>query len=134
MASPARLALVVASVFVLAADCAAPVETPTFTALRDDVFTPRCGTTGGCHGDNPARGLDLLVDPHGAMVGVASVVDPAKSYVVAGDPDASLLMAVLRGDVDGPGGAVRQMPPGFALPEETLAQIEAWIAAGAPND
>jgi hypothetical protein len=116
------------------ADCGGPA--PTLTTLKADIFQPRCGAT-GCHGGtNPARGLDLVADPHAALVGIASIVDPARQYVVAGDPDASLLLAVLRGPVASPDGAndCRQMPPGFALDDDDVAAVQAWIAAGAADD
>lgn len=130
------LLVVVVACFVASADCGAPAEAPTFSKLRDDVLVPRCGNAAGCHADNPARGLDLKVDPYSALVDQASVADPAKKFVVAGDPDNSLLMTILRGDLDvgDPALDVRQMPPGFALPAETLDEFEAWIAAGAKND
>lgn len=131
-----RLALVVvAGLLVASADCGAPTA-PTFTQLRDEVFVPRCGNAAGCHADNPARGFDLKVDPYSAMVGVASVADPTKQYVVAGDPENSLLLTILKGPIDVGDEALNaeQMPPGFALPADIVADIEAWIAAGAPND
>jgi hypothetical protein len=109
---------------------------PTFTQLKTTIFEPRCGNAAGCHADNPARGLDLLVDPFAALVDQATVTDPTKKYVVAGEPENSLLLTILRAPVDNDDAALatRQMPPGFSLPEETLAELEAWIAAGAPNN
>ena len=117
-----------------AASCDPPA--PTFTQLRTEIFEPRCGNAAGCHGDNPARGLDLKVDPYTALIEKASQTDPTKQYVVPGDPDNSLLLAILKGPVDVDDDALdtRQMPPGFPFPAETLAEVEAWIAAGAPND
>ncbi len=117
-----------------AATCDPPP--PTFVQLRTTVFEPRCGNAAACHGDNPARGLDLLIDPYSALVNQVSVADPTQQYVVPGDPDNSLLLAILRGPVDVDDNALdaRQMPPGFVLPQETVAEIEAWIAAGAAND
>ena len=114
--------------------CAPPA--PTFTQLKTEIFQPRCGNAAGCHADNPVRGVDLLVDPFATLVDKASVTDPTKKYVVPGEPENSLLLTILKGPVDAgdPALATRQMPPGFSLPEEELANIEAWIAAGAPND
>jgi hypothetical protein len=109
---------------------------PTLTALRAEVLQPRCGAT-GCHGGtNPARGLDLVTAPHAALVDVATVVDPSRRYVVAGDPSASLLLQVLRGPVASADGAsdCRQMPPGFVLEDADVDAVEAWIAAGARDD
>ncbi|MDP2345212.1 MAG: hypothetical protein Q8O67_29985 [Deltaproteobacteria bacterium] len=113
-----------------------PPPAPTFTQLRADIFQPRCGNAAGCHADNPARGLDLVADPFASLVDKATITDPTKKYVVPGEPENSLLLTILRGPVDNDdaGLATRQMPPGFTLPEEDLAGLEAWIASGAPND
>jgi hypothetical protein len=127
--------LLAAVVFATGADCGA-APTPTLTQLKADVFEPRCGAT-GCHGGtNPARGLDLVTDPHAALVDVNSVVNPAQRYVVAGDVEASLLLQVLAGPVASPDGSsdCRQMPPGFTLAEDDVAAVRAWIAAGAVDD
>jgi hypothetical protein len=129
------VSLVGAVVLVAGADCGG-APAPTLSTLKADVFQPRCGAT-GCHGGaNPARGLDLVTDPHAALVGVATVVDPGQRYVVAGNVDDSLLLKVLRGPVASPDGAndCRQMPPGFALSADDVAAVEAWIADGAKND
>ncbi len=129
-------ATVVVVVFVGAADCGG-APAPTLTQLKADVFEPRCGNATGCHStDNPARGLDLKTDPFAVLVDKATVTDPSKKYVVAGEPENSLLLTILKTGVpnNDPALDTRQMPPGFALPQETLDGIEAWIAAGAPND
>lgn len=125
------LALIAVCLGVAAADCGSePTPTPTLTTLRADIFQPRCGNA-ACHGgSNPARGLDLVTDTHGAIVGVASVEDPGVVLVEPGSPDSSLLFQVVNGSV----GGVRQMPPGFVLPADDVAAIRAWIEAGAPND
>lgn len=124
------LCVLATALLVVAADCGDPAEVPTLTSLRASVFQPRCGNA-GCHGGQaPARGLDLVTDTHGAVVGVASVEDPAVLLVDPGSPDSSLLFQVVGGSV----GGVRQMPVGFELPEADRAAIRAWIAAGAAND
>lgn len=130
------LVVVVVAGFVASADCGTgPAETPTFSQLRSDIFEPRCGVT-TCHGDNPARGLDLKVDPYTSLINKASQTDPTKKYVVPGEPENSLLLTVLRGEIANadPELATRQMPPGTTLPKETLDGIEAWIAAGAEDN
>ena len=129
------LSIVGAVVLVAGADCGG-APTPTLSTLKADVFQPRCGAT-GCHGGaNPARGLDLVTNPHAALVGQASVVDPAQQYVVAGNVDDSLLLKVLAGPVASSDGAhdCRQMPPGFELSADDVVAIEAWIADGAKDD
>jgi hypothetical protein len=125
--------IVVATIVLGAGAECGGTPTPTLTQLTTDVFQPRCGAT-GCHGGiNPARGLDLVTDPHTALVGRASVVDPDRNYVVADDVDASLLLAVLTGPVASADGTqdCRQMPPGFELSADDVALVRAWIAAGA---
>ena len=129
------LSVVGAVVLVAGADCGG-TPTPTLSTLKSGVFEPRCGAT-GCHGGaNPARGLDLVTDPHGALVGKASVVDPGQEYVVAGNVDDSLLLKVLHGPIASADGSndCRQMPPGFELSADDIAAVEAWIADGAKDD
>ncbi|MBM4282913.1 MAG: hypothetical protein FJ137_19895 [Deltaproteobacteria bacterium] len=129
-------AVVAGVLLVGGADCGGAAPAPTLTQLKADVFQPRCGAT-GCHGGtNPARGLDLVTDPHAALVDAVSVVDPAQRYVVAGDVEASLLLKVLAGPVPSPGGDAdcRRMPPGFDLADDDVAAVRAWIADGAAND
>lgn len=107
-----------------------PERDPTLTAIRRDIFEPRCNFS-SCHGGaNPVRDLDLEGDPYGSLVGVDSAEDSAVKRVVAGDPEASLLYQVLQRDV----GGTRQMPPGTPVEDADLAQVRAWIAAGAAND
>ena len=120
----------------LAASCAAPAEgegegdheTPTtLSALKEQIFQPRCSAS-GCHGSvSPALGLNLVTDPAAALVGVASATNPAIQRVVAGDADASLLYQILQTSV----GTTEQMPPGFVLPARDVDLVRSWIAAGA---
>jgi hypothetical protein len=105
---------------------------PTFAALNETVFSPRCANA-ACHDDDrPERGLDLLTDPYTAMVGVETTSDPARVYVAAGDSANSVILEVLKGPIAQ--GDIRQMPVGFELDEETIRGIELWIDAGAPDD
>lgn len=57
------------------------------------------------------------------------VRDGTGFYVVAGDPEASLLWRVVSGDVD-EGEVI--MPPGGPLPPVKTQHIYDWIEAGAP--
>lgn len=87
-----------------------------------------------CHepGGSVGMVLDLSGDAYAAIVGVASMQAPGLSLVEPGDPAASYLVAKLRGTQIAAGGVGGQMPVGVdPLPEETIAQVEAWIAAGA---
>jgi len=124
-----RIALVAIALFVAACD-GPPAGEVTLTSLKRDVFEPRCSFS-ACHGGvNPARGLDLVTDTHGATVGVASQEDEGVLIVEAGNAAGSLLFQVMEADV----GAVRQMPPGASVGDDILARVEAWIDGGAPND
>jgi hypothetical protein len=107
-----------------------PPEEATLSSLRSDIFEPRCGFS-GCHGGSgPAAGLDLVDDPFGNLVDIASDEDPNVKRVVPGDPAASLLFQVLQAPV----GGTQQMPVGAEFGDEELARIAAWIENGAPND
>ncbi|MEO1271130.1 MAG: hypothetical protein AAFX99_23815 [Myxococcota bacterium] len=102
----------------------------TLVELQASVFTPSCAFE-ACHGGaNPKNDLDLSsVDASlAALVGVAGV-EPDTIRVVAGDPEASLLLQTL----EGPVGAVRQMPLGFEASPEMVAAVRRWIEAGAPR-
>jgi|GEM_PF-245404 len=114
-------------------DAESPRDTaavPTLADIQPNIFKASCAF-GPCHGGpNPKNGLDLSsVD--GAWASLIDVPSRSgnKTRVIPGDPDASLLAQVLDGPVDG----VRQMPPGFDLPQESKDAIRAWIAAGAPR-
>lgn len=69
-----------------------------------------------CHsGSTPQAGLSL------------DSAQGLKKVVQAGDPDGSLLMRAIRYQDE-----KLRMPPGKALPAETVAAFETWIRAGAP--
>jgi hypothetical protein len=123
--------LMLSTAVVLAAACPGGVEgETTFSALRRDIFEPRCGLT-GCHGGaQPERGLDLRENAYATLVGVASVEDSSVLRVSPGNPDASLLFQVLQRDV----GNTRKMPPGAQLSDNDVARVRVWIEAGALDD
>jgi hypothetical protein len=103
---------------------------PTLSAIRRDIFEPRCNF-GACHGGgSPVRGLGLGEGAFAALVDVASAEDPNVKRVVPGDPDASLLYRVLQGPV----GGTRQMPVGSAVDAADLEQVRAWIESGAEDN
>ncbi len=104
-------------------------------SLHAAVFAPTCAVS-NCHvgGADAAGGLDLTdVDAaHARLVGGASADfgDCAgRTYVVPGDPGASLLYQKLTGAACGERMPLDQPP----LPEATLADVRAWIEAGAPR-
>lgn len=101
---------------------------PGLGQVHAEVFAVSCAFE-ACHGGaNPKAGLDLS----SADAAYAHLVDvPARlvggTRVVPGAPDESALVQVL----EGPVGAVRQMPPGFSLSGAQVERVRAWIAAGA---
>ena len=100
------------------ADSAAPSTSappPTWAGV-EALFVEHCDQ---CH---PATtGLDL----HDAVA--EDVRDGSGRYVVAGDPDASLLW-----DAVGGSSLTNMMPPSGRLSPAEVDHVEAWITAGAP--
>lgn len=92
-----------------------------FTDIQS-VFTANCV---GCHGagGNMKGGIDLT-SHEGAMKGGehGAIINP-------GDAAGSTIVKALRGN------GAKQMPMmADALPEETIAKVEAWINAGAKSE
>src|SRR5688572_1666941 len=84
-------------------------------AGMEQFFTDHCDS---CHPS--LNSIELHADVR------ADVESGAGVYVVAGDPDASLLWRSVSGVHTSP------MPPGDQLPETTICHVEQWIADGAP--
>jgi hypothetical protein len=107
-------------------------------SLSNDVqpiFDQYC-TAGGCHAaEAPAAGLDLTPGrARSQLLGPASQ-DAAAELVLPGNPTSSYLMLKL----EGKGASGLQMPrtaygDGAPLPEASIAIVEQWIIAGAPDD
>ena len=125
----------------MAANCIASTAgapQPTFTWFFDNVL-PSCGGP-VCH-SGPAGG-NLVFDTKDnafaqlMMPGMAMNTGPSTSMmdcsdtgltrVVPNDPDASLLYAKLRTDMDPPCG--NRMPPGSTLCADVLEALRMWIA------
>jgi hypothetical protein len=112
---------------------------PRWSAIYARVFVPLCVS---CHGpgrtdyrDESQLDLRTADVAYEALVGTAATGafcnERGLTHVVPGDPDASSLLAKLGADV--PCG--ERMPQGGPfLPDEVIAPVRAWIAAGAPND
>lgn len=102
----------------------------TLARLSEEIFTPRCATS-GCHaGNNPAANLSLQAgEIAAAIVDVPSAAKPDYKLVAPGDPVNSYLLMKMRGDE---GIAGDRMPPARALEAEQIALVEAWVEAGAP--
>ena len=75
-----------------------------------------------CHGENKS-GHELRIDSRPALL-AGGKNGPA---IVPGKVNRSLLIQAVRYEQDGP-----QMPPTGKLPNEEIALLEAWVAAGAP--
>jgi hypothetical protein len=120
----------------LSLDGAAPTPPPavTLTQLQATIFTPICS---GCHTGGGASlpssmNLSNAAASHAAIVGVASTQQPALQRVNAGNPDNSYLVRKIEG---APGITGSRMPLGGAPLDATLiANVRAWIAAGAQNN
>ncbi len=83
----------------------------------------------GCHGTGGLGDLDLLSDPHAALVGVPSVADATQIRVVAGDPDASVLWQKLVGTQT----VGDEMPLSGVLPADRVEVVRTWILEGASD-
>jgi hypothetical protein len=124
-----------------AAGTAAPSGAATFSAVLA-IFADSKNNCGLCHAMMTIGG-GLVFDPankqatYTALVGVTSKgmlgsQCGGKTYVVAGQPDASLLYHKLA-DAMPPCG-VRMPASGVVLSDMEIATVRAWIAAGALNN
>lgn len=115
--------------FALLAACGEP---PTFTRVQEEIFELNCAAA-ACHGGaNPAADLRLDADDtHANIVDQPAALNDGWTYVVPGDPEASLVYAIVTGELD---NGQRQMPPGVQLDEEKVQLLYDWIAAGAADD
>ena len=108
----------------------------TLSQIQASVFTPICS---GCHnGSNPPGGAlpgsqNLTAgNSFAALVGVASLEQPALRRVKAEDPDNSYLIQKLEGAASISGS---RMPLGGPfLDQATIDEIKSWISSGAPNN
>ncbi|MBM0104674.1 CHRD domain-containing protein [Steroidobacter sp. S1-65] len=106
----------------------------TLTQLQTTIFTPSCA---GCHtggGSSLPASMNLsnAAATHAAIVGVASTEQPSLQRVTPGNPDASYLVRKIEG---GPSITGARMPLGGApLDAALIADVRAWITAGAANN
>ena len=115
--------------------------TATFAAVLA-IFADSKNNCGLCH-KMPTLGGGLIFDPSDkmgtyiALVGAASKgmqgsMCAGKTYVVAGNPDQSLLYEKVSKAT--PSCGVRMPASGIVLEDQEIATIRAWIMAGAPNN
>jgi hypothetical protein len=113
-----------------------PTSGHSFSADVQPIFEARCSAA-GCHGgDMPAAGLDLTSGVARDNLLRTATQDASRYRVIPGNPADSYLMLKLWGK----GLQGVQMPKdpmtgaGGELDEASVAVIEAWIVAGAPDD
>jgi hypothetical protein len=114
------------------AACGPAEPEATFTRVQEEILELNCAT-GSCHtGASPAAGLNLAADDtRDQLVDQDAQVNTGWKYVVAGDPEASLLYNIISAPLD---DGQRQMPPGLELEDEKLQLVHDWIEAGALAD
>lgn len=133
------------------ATCAAAVGQNTLTFVQDKIIKPKCALSDSCHSDsNPQDMLDLstAAKSHMLLVDQASILDPSRKLVVAGNVNASLLAAFIGGikpsEAEPPlvelphsanGDKIGTMPyNSTTMCCEKVDAFTAWIAAGAQNN
>lgn len=110
-----------------------------FVRINDEILLPKC--TFACHsgGEFAAGGLDLEVDPRGALVeqnATAAVCSGGDAKrVVPFEPEESLLYQKIMAKLDGVAAPCGDaMPPGGnepGLSEEEAELVRVWIQNGA---
>ena len=116
-----------------------PVVVVTLAQLSEEIFSPRCATS-GCHAAGSGAGSLVLEadpnDPNGPLARIAEQIIDIESAqqselkrIDPGNPlDSYLLRKVEGRDISGD-----QMPlTGNLLTDEQIGQIRLWIEAGAP--
>jgi uncharacterized protein (TIGR03118 family) len=109
----------------------------TLTQLQTTVFTPKCS---GCHTGTASASADGLPgiqnltagNTYAALVGVASLEQPALKRVAPADAANSYLIQKLEGAASISG--VRMPAGGPYLDQATIDQVKSWINAGALNN
>ena len=105
----------------------------TLTDIQDNVFSVSCATA-GCHsgpaGNVLPTGMDLTSADasFNALVGVASLQQPAILRVAPGDPDNSYLVQKLEGTA---ATGARMPAIGGPLDQTVIDDIRQWISDGA---
>jgi hypothetical protein len=88
------------------------------------IVQPNCATA-NCHSRLAQRsGVEL----DGVRIGWDNLVLPTHRFVIPGKPNDSAVIGLIKGQGN------RRMPPDFALPNDDIDLIAAWITAGALYD
>jgi hypothetical protein len=107
-------------------ECAVSYE-PTYTNIFDNTLRPTCGGPGvSCHGEDGRRG-GLVFASEGESYELLLGITDGRPRVIAGDPDASLLLQRLECSSPLPRMPLNSDP----LPATARCAIAKWIAAGA---
>ncbi len=118
-------------------DASVPVDAAEpLTVSFDEVYALIAASCVGCHGAGKTLDLSTPELAHQGLVGQAAQYSACVSdggvsptRVVAGDPEASLLIAKLENTQS----CGKQMPPKALLEQAKIDVFRAWIAAGAPQ-
>ena len=110
-------------------------EEPTLTRVQSEVFDASCAFS-SCHGEGGGSGNLSLVDgeSYAELVGVAADIDTGVTRVVAGDADASFLVAKLENTQEPTTQGDAMPTTGGGLDEDRLQLVRDWIDAGAADD
>lgn len=112
----------------LASACTTEDRPATWSFISAAIVEPACGTA-GCHSQwSQVAGVILDSSDAGYRSLVTMPPDGYAPFVIAGKPDQSQLMYLLRGD------EIRRMPPDAPLPAADIDLIAKWITAGAKNN
>jgi len=107
-------------------DCAVSYE-PTYANIFNNTLRPTCGGPGvSCHGEDGRRG-GLVFSSESESYELLLGLSDGRSRVIAGDPDASLLLQRLECSSPLPRMPLNSDP----LPATARCAIAKWIAAGA---
>ena len=116
-----------------------PDPGPAEVSFKDDIQPILLSVCVTCHTPNgiaDQRGIPLRLDGSDGFSGFftgSSVQDPSLPFIVAGDPDNSLVYLKASRD-NPPVGARMPLPPIPALTQAEQDTIRTWIAEGAANN
>lgn len=111
----------------LASACTTDDRPASWSFVSTAIVEPACGTA-GCH-SQWSQVAGIVLDSRDA--GYQSLTKPPDTYgpfVVAGHPEESQLLFLLRGE------NIRIMPPDSPLPEADIELISTWITDGAKDN
>jgi hypothetical protein len=123
----------------------APVAVSSFSREIAPQMQRMCAAVEGCHGEHPTDSvsLDLRADrAYAALVNQPAQVRKGAMRVKPGDPDASVLVAKLTGELGPREGKRMPLDPMTGVPVAHSAMdadyakyiLRPWIVAGAPNN